>query len=124
MNQNIFESEMKYQALAIAKSIHTSLAELTFIEMLSVMSPNNPAKKEVQELETKINELTGMIGEFIQKYIPDVADAEVGDTEEVKEVKELNDQDDKDDKKSSSKKVKLKENLNIESFKTFLKEQK
>lgn len=79
----IDEGEMKYQALSMAKEIHSALAEITFIEMLSVMSPDNPAKKEVQELETKLNELTKDVGEFIQKYIPDVSDAEANDTDEL-----------------------------------------
>lgn len=82
---NISESEMKFQALAKAKEIHTALATITFIEMMSLMSTDNPAKKEVQTLETKLNDLTTEIGEFIQKYIPDVADADPGDTEEFAE---------------------------------------
>lgn len=81
----IKESEMKFQALAKAKEIHTALATITFIEMMSLMAADNPAKKEVQELETKLNDLTTEVGEFIQKYIPDVADAEPGDTEEYAE---------------------------------------
>jgi hypothetical protein len=79
----IKESEMKFQALAMAKEIHTTLAGITFIEMLSVMNPDNPAVKEVQDLETKLNELSAEVGEFIQKYIPDVADAEAGDDSEI-----------------------------------------
>jgi hypothetical protein len=82
------ESEMKFQALAKAKEIHTSLATITFIEMMSLMSTDNPAKKEVQALETELNDLTTRVGEFIQKYIPDVADADVGDTEEYAEPEE------------------------------------
>lgn len=88
-------TEMKFQALAMAKQIHTSLASITFIEMLSVMSTENPAKKEVQELETKLNELTAEVGEFIQKYIPDVADADPGDTEEYAEPEEAEDKEEK-----------------------------
>ena len=79
---NINEGDMKFQALAMAKELHTQLGALTFIDMLAVMNPDNPAKKEVQELETKINELTTEVGAFIQKYIPDVADADVGDLED------------------------------------------
>jgi hypothetical protein len=56
--------------------------------MMSLMATDNPAKKEVQELETKLNDLTAEIGEFIQKYIPDVADADAGDTEEYAEPKD------------------------------------
>lgn len=85
---NIKESEMKFQALAMAKEIHTNLASITFIEMLSVMSPDNPAVKEVQDLETKLNQLTGEVGEFIQKYIPNVADAEAGDDSEIEDDEE------------------------------------
>lgn len=84
----LLESEMKFQALSMAKEIHTALASITFIEMLSVMSGDNPAKKEVQELETALNLLTTEVGEFIQKYIPDVADADAGDTEEYAEPAE------------------------------------
>lgn len=125
------ESEMKYQALAMAKELHTALAELTFIEMLSVMDPNNPAKKEVQELETMINKLTTDVGEFIQKYIPDVADAETTDTNELPDEEE----DPKDkikpksapkpkDKKDDSKEDKKKElkESEMKSFKEFLQE--
>lgn len=85
---SISEAEMKFTALAMAKEIHTQLATVTFIEMLSVMSTDNPAKKEVQALETELNDLTTKVGEFIQKYIPDVADADVGDTEEYAEPEE------------------------------------
>jgi hypothetical protein len=81
--RQLSESEMKFQALAMAKEIHTTLAGITFIEMLSVMNPDNPAVKEVQDLETKLNQLSGEVGEFIQKYIPDVADAEAGDDSEI-----------------------------------------
>jgi hypothetical protein len=81
-------NEMKYQALAMAKEIHSSLAQTTFIEMLSVMSTDNPAKKEVQALETELNDLTTRVGEFIQKYIPDVADAEAGDDSEIEDEDE------------------------------------
>lgn len=84
----LLENEMKFQALAMAKELHNKLAGLTFIDMLAVMSPDNPAKKEVQNLETAINALTSEVGEFIQKYIPDVADADVGDTEEYAEPEE------------------------------------
>ena len=79
----INENEMRYQALEIAKNIHTELAQLSFIEMLAVMNPQNPAKKEVQALEGKINDLTNEIGDFIQKYIPDVSNAEANDTDEL-----------------------------------------
>ena len=82
---------MKFQALAKAKEIHTALASITFIEMMSLMSTDNPAKKEVQALETELNDLTARVGEFIQKYIPDVADAEAGDDSEV----EVDDEDQK-----------------------------
>ena len=58
----ILEGEMRFQALAAAKEIHTNLASITFIDMLAVMSSSNPAKKEVQELEAKINELTTEVG--------------------------------------------------------------
>lgn len=89
----INENQMKYEALSIAKNLHTSLAELTFIEMLSVMDPSNPAKKEVQELETQLNKLTTDVGTLIQKYIPDVSDVEAGDVSDVPE-------EDKEDSKS------------------------
>jgi len=79
----IIEGDMRYQALGMAKSLHNKLAQLSFLEMLSVMSPDNPAKKEVQELETKINDLTTEVGGFIQKYIPDVADAEGNELDEL-----------------------------------------
>lgn len=85
LGEALLEGEMKFQALGMAKELHNKLAGLTFIDMLAVMSPDNPAKKEVQSLETAINALTGEVGDFIQKYIPDVADADVGDTEEYAE---------------------------------------
>lgn len=77
------EASMKYQALAMAKEVHSELAELSFVEMMGVMSPDNPAKKEVQELEKKLNELTREVGDFVIKYMPDVAAAEPGDTDEM-----------------------------------------
>jgi hypothetical protein len=97
--QTLSEGEMKFQALGIAKELHNKLAQLTFIDMLAVMSSDNPAKKEVQELETKVNALTTEVGAFIQKYIPDVADAEIGD---------LEDEEDEDDEDEEEEKVKKK----------------
>jgi hypothetical protein len=88
MPSTMAEGDMKFQALGMAKQLHNKLAGLTFIDMLSVMSADNPAKKEVQDLETAINALTTEVGDFIQKYIPDVADADVGDTEEYAEPEE------------------------------------
>lgn len=86
-NENLSEAErqasMKYQALAMAKEVHSNLAELSFVEMMGVMSPDNPAKKEVQELEKQLNELTRQVGDFVIKYMPDVAAAEPGDTDEM-----------------------------------------
>lgn len=119
------ESEMRYQALSMAKELHTALATLTFIEMLSVMDPKNPAKKEVQELETMINQLTTNVGEFIQKYIPDVADAETTDVDELPE--EEPEEDDSDESKEDKMK-KVKENKPLKeeykmSFREFLKEE-
>lgn len=96
LGEGISESEMKYQALSMAKELHSALAALTFIEMLSVMDPKNPAKKEVQELETMINQLTTNVGEFIQKYIPDVADAETGEVDELPDEESDEDEDLKD----------------------------
>ena len=96
--KDISESEMKYHALSMAKEIHTNLAKITFIEMLSVMDPSNPAKKEIQSLETELNDLTTKVGNFIQKYIPDVADAEAGDTNEYKDDEEIAEEP-KEDKK-------------------------
>jgi hypothetical protein len=98
MQKDLQESEMKYQALSMAKETHSQLAELTFIEMLSMMSPENPAKKEVQALEAELNDLTNKVGDFIQKYIPDVSDAEAGDHSEEPEPEE-DEKDKKDDKK-------------------------
>ncbi len=77
------QASMKYQALAMAKEVHSNLAELSFVEMMGVMSPDNPAKKEVQELEKQLNELTRQVGDFVIKYMPDVAAAEPGDTDEM-----------------------------------------
>jgi hypothetical protein len=106
----VSEAEMKYQALSMAKEIHSILATTTFIEMLSVMSADNPAKKEVQALETELNDLTTKVGEFIQKYIPDVADAEAGDDSEIE-----------DEDQEPVKKVKKVDEARI-SFADFVKE--
>lgn len=100
----INEGEMKFQALSMAKAIHTKLASTTFIEMLSVMSPDNPAKKEVQDLETKLNTLTQEVGEFIQKYIPDVADAEAGIEDMEAPEEETEDLPDEEKQKEEDKK--------------------
>jgi hypothetical protein len=87
------EADMKFQALAMAKELQNNLAGLSFIDMLAVMAPDNPAKKEIQDFETAINDLTTEVGEFIQKYIPDVADADIGDLDDT------NDKDDKPEEK-------------------------
>lgn len=80
----IKESEMKFQALAMAKEIQTTLAGISFIEMLSVMSPDNPAVNEVKDLESKLDMLASEVAQFIQKHISDVGDAEAGDDSEIK----------------------------------------
>lgn len=80
----IKESEMKFQALAMAKEIQTTLAGISFIEMLSVMSPDNPAVSEVKDLESKLDMLAGEVSQFIQKHISAVGDAEAGDDSEIK----------------------------------------
>lgn len=82
-------TEMKFEALSKAKQIHTELAKITFIEMMSLMNPDNPAKKEVQNLETELNVLTTKVGEFIQKYIPDIQNAEVVESQRDTFPKEL-----------------------------------
>ena len=99
---NLNEKEMKFQALSIAKDLHTQLAQISFIDMLAVMNPENPAKKEVQALEAKINDITSEVGEFIQKYIPDVAAAEVGDLED-EEPEEEPEEEEEDSKKKPEK---------------------
>ena len=88
--------------------------------MLAVMSATNPAKKEVQDLESAINALTGEVGDFIQKYIPDVADADVGDTEEYAEPEEPEEpkekeapeepEEEKEEEPSKDQKKKIKDN--------------
>lgn len=88
----LFEGEMRFQALAMAKEVHNQLASTSFIDMLAVMAPENPAKKEVQELEGKINDLTTAVGAFIQKYIPDVAAAEPDDVDELPEPEDEEDE--------------------------------
>lgn len=94
---HINEGEMRYQALAMAKEVHSQLADLTFVEMLSVMNPNNPAKKEVQELEKKLNDLTREVGDFVIKYMPDVAGSEADEVDEIPAEEE------ESDKKSDNK---------------------
>lgn len=69
--------------------------------MLSVMNPNNPAKKEVQELEKKLNDLTREVGDFVIKYMPDVSGEEAGDDDELPDEKES---DEKDNKNKAGKK--------------------
>lgn len=117
----VAEADMKFQALAMAKDLHNKLAGLTFIDMLAVMSPTNPAKKEVQDLETAINALTTEVGDFIQKYIPDVADADVGDTEEYAEPEEedkgMADEPEEEEPEEPSKEEKKKQKDNEEEIK-------
>jgi Skp family chaperone for outer membrane proteins len=93
---NTNESKMKYDALAMAKETHTALAEITFIDMLSVMSNDNPAKKEIQALEKELNDLTTKVGAFIQKYIPDVGEEDLEGKDDKVKDKDDEDEDDED----------------------------
>jgi hypothetical protein len=120
------ESDMKYQALAMIKDIHTQLAQISFVDVMAIMNPDNPAKKEIQSFETKINDLTTDIGQLVQKYIPDVADADPGDVLDKEENQELENEPEekpkKLDKSEKPEKINVKEKSKEvkESFRKYL----
>lgn len=77
--QKLHESEVKYQALLKMKEIQNSLSAITFIDILSVMKEENPLKKVVAELETKVNDLTNEVGKFVTDNMADATDIEASD---------------------------------------------
>lgn len=79
----VTENEVKFQALAKMKEIQSALADLTFLDVIAVMNPENPLKKEVQKMETQINDLTKVVGDFVEANMADAT--EVGDEPEEPE---------------------------------------
>jgi len=67
------DNDVKYQALTIAKNVHTRLAKLSFIDMLYLMNSDNPAKSEIKEIEAELNQLTNKVGAFIEKHFHNIS---------------------------------------------------
>jgi len=76
LKNNIDESEIKFQALSVMKEMHSNLADITFLDVLAVMSEDNPLKKDVQKLEIELNTLTKNVSDFIEKNMNDAVDME------------------------------------------------
>ena len=68
------ESKIKFEALNVMKEIQTTLSGLSFLDVIAVMREENPLKKEVHDLESKLHELTQMVGQFIADNIEDAVD--------------------------------------------------
>lgn len=84
----IDESEIKFQALANMKEIHSALAELTFLDVIQVMREENPLKKDVQKFEEELNALTEKVGKFVTDNMKDAVEMEQADIEDEEENKE------------------------------------
>lgn len=94
--ETLNESEVKFEALAIMKKIHSSLATLSFVDVIAKMREENPLRKDVNELEKALNVLTTQVGEFVTNNLEDAVDLEQADVqdkednaeeEEEKEIK-------------------------------------
>jgi len=57
---------IKYDALQALRNTQAELTRINFLDVISMMSPNNPLIKDVYQFEENLNELTGKIGFFIQ----------------------------------------------------------
>jgi len=66
MNEPITEN-IKYTALQLLRETQAELTRINFLEVISLMSPNNPNIKEIYGYEESLNDITNKIGEFIQK---------------------------------------------------------
>jgi hypothetical protein len=89
----IVEAEVKFQALAVMKEIHSALADLSFVDVIAKMREENPLRKDVTELEKELNELTNKVGQFVTDNLADSVELEQADVEdkeiEKEEQKEL-----------------------------------
>lgn len=103
--KTIDESAVKFGALEVIRQAQTALAEISLLDVLSVMKPENPLRKDIIDMESKIHELTTIMGEFINNNIADAEmDTEEAPTEEPKKPEEKEDK--KEDKKDPKKEVK------------------
>lgn len=84
----INENEIKFQALAVMKEIHSALAELTFVDVIAVMREENPLRKDVTALEKELNDLTTKVGDFVTNNLDDAVELEQADIEDQEKEKE------------------------------------
>jgi hypothetical protein len=68
----INEKDMRFEALQMLRSTQAKLTELNFLEVIALMRPENPLKKDVLKFEEDLNDLTNRIGQFIQDAKNDV----------------------------------------------------
>ena len=86
--QEVNENEIKFEALAVMKEIHSALAELSFVDVIAKMREENPLKKDVNALEKELNALTTKVGEFVTNNLEDAVDMEQADIEDAEVEKE------------------------------------
>ena len=88
LQNDINENEIKFEALAIMKEIHSALAELSFVDVIAKMREENPLKKDINALEKELNELTTKVGQFVTDNLEDAVDMEQADIEDAEIEKE------------------------------------
>lgn len=82
------ENEIKFKALTVMKEIHAHLAELTFVDVISVMREENPLRKDIGAFEKELNELTNKVGQFVTDNLDDAVELETADIEDAEAEKE------------------------------------
>lgn len=116
------EKDIRFEALQSLRQIQAELTKLNFLDVIAIMRPENPLKKDVLQFEDDLNDLTNRIGAFIQTAKNDVEyqpsqeeiDAEADEPEEIEEPKDNKKQkemkaagkSDKSDKKEDKEEVK------------------
>jgi hypothetical protein len=87
------EKDMRFEALQMLRQTQAALTEINFLEVISLMRPENPHKKTILQFEEDLNDLTNRIGAFIQEAKNDVEyegeeEPEEPEDKKDKEVKE------------------------------------
>lgn len=91
--QQLDESEVKLAAIQKLKEIQAQLTQINFLDVVNVMKPDNPLKKEVENMEKELADVRQAVEKFVVANQFDAIDEEepeepVGDEGEPEEKEE------------------------------------
>ena len=93
---NLQENEIKLAAIIGLKEIQAQLTGINFLEVISVMAPENPLKQQVEEFEVSLASLRQSIESFVVDNQFDAAEEpeEEPEAEAEPEDEDVEDEDD------------------------------